>query len=360
MSDRFHAKPFDESTQTKLEIFQLYTREWLPVFLARARPIRSEIHLFDFFAGPGTDVDGVPGSPLRILDELKKARHHQLQGWGNVQIGVHFFDQDRSKIARLEDTVRPLRSELSELTIEIEARAFEDAFRAMRPVLVSRTAAKLVLIDQFGVDVVSDDVFRQLVSFPTCDILFFISSATLYRFRGHPAILQKIRRPDDYYHVHRAVVDYYRKLIPPSKRYFLGPFSIKKGSNIYGLIFGSANPLGMDKFLQVAWKADEINGEANFDINHDDCGPLFSGVFPPTKLDAFAADLEERVRAGSVTTEADVIQVCFQHGVRRQHAEPVLAKLKAEHVIECQFRVPDIRNLRSARAIHLPRREGRH
>jgi hypothetical protein len=31
----FHEKPFDEGTLTKLEIFQLYTREWLPVFLSR-------------------------------------------------------------------------------------------------------------------------------------------------------------------------------------------------------------------------------------------------------------------------------------------------------------------------------------
>ena len=125
-------------------------------------------------------------------------------------------------------------------------------------------------------DYVSDETFKELVGFPTCDVLFFVSSSTLYRFREHPAIKQKVTRPDDYYHVHRAVADYYRALIPPAHRYFLGQFLIKKDPNIYGVIFGSAHPLGMDKFLRVAWQTDSINGEADFDINRDDCGPLFS------------------------------------------------------------------------------------
>jgi hypothetical protein len=95
-----------------------------------------------------------------------------------------------------------------------------------------------------------------LVTFPTCDFLFFLSSSTLHRFHDHPAIKQKIARPDDYYQVHRVVLDYYRGLLPDPAALYLAPFSIKKGANIYSVIFGSAHPLGMDKFLQVAWKKD--------------------------------------------------------------------------------------------------------
>ena len=68
----FHDEAFDEGTLTKLEIFQLYTREWLPVFLSREVDYVREVHLFDFFAGPGTDGVGVPGSPLRTLTVLRE------------------------------------------------------------------------------------------------------------------------------------------------------------------------------------------------------------------------------------------------------------------------------------------------
>jgi three-Cys-motif partner protein len=350
-TDRFHEQPFDEGTLTKLEIFQLYAREWLPVFLSSPEPIWKEVHLFDFFAGPGADAEGVPGSPIRLLEELRQAKARGFHGWSKVRTAAHFFDENPSKINQLWTKTRPLMNELSDVTLEIEAKNFHTAFPGSRRTLASRDAAKLVLIDQFGVDFVSDDVFKELVSFPTCDVLFFISSATLHRFRDHPAIRQKIQRPNDYYHVHRAVVEYYRTLLPTSQRYFLGRFSIRKGPNIYGLIFGSAHPLGMDKFLQVAWRTDEMNGEADFDINRDDCGPLLSGLLPPTKINAFEIDLETRIRAGEVKTEADVIDISFQHGVKRQHATGVLKKLKADGVIAYDFRVPAIDRLKDPKLV---------
>ena len=85
----FHKKTFDEGTLTKLQIFELYSREWLPVFLAQERPLRPEIHLFDFFAGPGTDVVGEFGSPLRLLRQLKG--YQGMLGWPRVGVHVHFF-----------------------------------------------------------------------------------------------------------------------------------------------------------------------------------------------------------------------------------------------------------------------------
>src|SRR5881409_2078569 len=115
------------------------------------------------------------------------------------------------------------------------------AFQTSTPLLEDESAAKLVFIDQFGVDKVTDDVFRKLVAAPACDFLFFLTSSTLYRFRNHPAIKQKIARPDDYYHVHRKVLGYH-ELLPDPAGYYLALFSIKKGSNIYGVIFGSRAP----------------------------------------------------------------------------------------------------------------------
>ncbi|HEY5778604.1 MAG TPA: hypothetical protein VIT00_07680 [Terrimicrobiaceae bacterium] len=49
----FHKKPFDDGTVAKLELFQLYVREWLPVFLSSGDPRWREVHVFDLFAGPG-------------------------------------------------------------------------------------------------------------------------------------------------------------------------------------------------------------------------------------------------------------------------------------------------------------------
>lgn len=49
-SDDFHGKPYNEGTLCKLHIFELYAREWFPVFLSSEKPRRKAIHVFDFFA----------------------------------------------------------------------------------------------------------------------------------------------------------------------------------------------------------------------------------------------------------------------------------------------------------------------
>ena len=359
MSD-FHERPFDEGTLAKLEIFELYASEWLPVFLATPRPRREEIHIFDFFSGPGLDLRGAIGSPLRILRTLRRCIALRHSGWPEVRITVHFFDIDPDKIATLRSNIASRDMELQGVDIDLRPLAFNQALEENQGILREQSFAKLLLIDQCGVDQVTEEIFGNLVAYPTTDFLFFISSSTLHRFRDHPAIKLKIVRPTDYYHVHRMALEYYRELLSDRSRYYLAPFSIKKGANIYGLIFGSAHPLGMDKFLQVAWKADRLNGEADYDINRDnlqiDQMMLPSREFLPHKIGAFEQELDKNLRNGSYRNEAEIIRLCFEHGVKRQHAAPVLQKLKTEGIIELDFRVPDIKRIDSPRSIRLSER----
>lgn len=353
--DDFHDRPFDEGTLTKLQIFELYAREWFPVFLAPEKPWRNTIHVFDLFAGPGTDCQNVHGSPLRLLRKLQE--YQGTQGWGKVHIHVHFYDEDPDKIAQLKQNIASHKLQLPSVNFDIQPLRFEDAFRASESTLADSQAAKLVLIDQTGVAHVTAEVFRKLVNSPTCDFLFFLSSSILNRFRDHPAIKLKIVRPDDYFHVHRAALEYYRSLLPPDKEYYLAPFSIKKGANIYGLIFGSAHPLGIDKFLEVAWSKDEFSGEADFPIDRENIRPeqllLPMTEVQASKITAFESELENLLRGGHLSSEVDVMRVCFENGVKRQHARPVLLKLKKEGVIDVEFHVPDVQRLRSPRSIRM-------
>jgi three-Cys-motif partner protein len=355
VADEFHSKPFDEGTLTKLQIFELYAREWLPVFLSSAKPSRSELHVADFFAGPGTDSKGALGSPLRLLKQLKVCQG--LAGWSHVSVHAHFFDKSPKKIKQLEANIDLYGLRLREVALDIRALTFDEALNDCAAALADGQAAKLLFIDQFGVDQVTPKVFVRLVTSPTCDFLFFLSSSTLHRFRDHPAIKQKITRPDDHYQVHRAALDYYTGLLPDPSAYYLAPFSIRKGPNIYGLIFGSAHPLGMDKFLQVAWNKDMINGEADFDINRDNISPgemlLPLDNFRPSKITAFERELERLLRSRRVKDERDLVHCCFSFGVKRQHAQGVLAKLKNQGVVQADFRVPQINRLNSPRPIRL-------
>jgi three-Cys-motif partner protein len=354
--EQFHDKPYDEGTLAKLRIFELYAQEWIPVFLSREKPpFSGSIHIFDFFCGPGTDSTGSPGSPLRILNQLRSYYQKPLAGWNKVPIVVHFHDADPRKTEKLEKTVAAEEWKIPGVTFDIRCLAFESALAAHDRVLKDRNVAKLLIIDQFGVDEVSNAVFKTLASLPTADFIFFLSSSTLHRFRDHPSIKQKIENVEDSYDVHRAALKYYRNLLDAKSDLFLGSFSIKKRSNIYGLIFGSHHPLGIHKFLQVAWATDEIAGEANFDIDRENIRPgealLPLDEFRPSKVRDFEQALEAELRAGKMKSEADVARFCIEAGMTCRHSSPVLKKLKTEHILDLDFTVPNLRNLASPRLI---------
>lgn len=353
----FHDEPFDEATLTKLDIFDQYLREWLPVFVSKPEPIFPDLHIFDFCAGPGTDGEETPGSPLRILSCLSEyagESGRKFQGWNRVKIHAHFFDEKHDSVRRLDAKVKGDTITPAGITVDIRRLPFDQAFAEHENLFRNESVAKLLIIDQFGVSMVDDEIFKKLITFPTCDFLFFISSSTLHRFRDHPAIKQKIREIDDPHEVHLAVTDYYRDLIPKGREYFLSPFSIRKGNNIYGIIFGSGHPRAMDKFLQVAWETAPSNGTANFDIHREgatESTGFFPGFEPRTKIDEFNDALKDALQSGACADERALIRLCFRHGMALQKAKVPLAELKKAKKIETEIQTPQVKNWKEPRMV---------
>ena len=350
----FFEKPYDEGTLTKLKIFELYAQAWIPVFLSRPDPPFDEVHIFDFFSGAGADSKKAHGSPLRLLTQVKQYQARNLAGWNKVKFNVNLSDANDANINRLKALIAQPEWRIEGVKINTETISFADALKKYQGVLTNKRSAKLLIIDQFGVDEVSDEVFRKLVSYPTTDFIFFISSQTLHRFRSIMKI--KIDEVDSSYNVHRATFNHFKGIAPSDV--FLSKFSIrKKRGNIYGLIFGSHHPLGIHKFLQVAWDNDEMRGEANFDIDGENLqaeqGMLgFDNMdLRPQKIAIFERDLKDEFKNKRISSEADIIQFCINAGMTCQHATSVIEKVKSEGLIKCDFRTPNIGNIKTPRKI---------
>jgi len=140
-----------------------------------------------------------------------------------------------------------------------------------------------------------------------------------------------------YFHSHRAVVSYYRSLIPESANRFIGGYSIKKNGNIHGLVFGSGHHLGMEKWLKSSWKKDPVRGEANFDIDGDNLDPHQGSLFPeidrPTKLKRFEESLEKLILCGKIKTDAEVYLYSLREGCLSDHAREVIRQLKLKGLL---------------------------
>ena len=337
-------KPFDDGTIDKLQIFEDYFKEWLPVFISRQEIIWNEIQIFDFFAGIGKDVNGVLGSPMRILTTLNNNKEFILKSKVKIKVIINEFDKEKFTLLRqnlnsiLDNSIFSL-----ELHNEDFIKVFNQYFNSMK------STANFLFLDQNGIKQITEEVFGKLISLKQTDFIFFISSSYIKRFSELEEFNKylKINKQDlvgkSYYHIHRIVLEYYRSKIPVNKKYFLAPFSIKKPSGIYGLIFGTNHTLGIEKFLHVCWKHDSLTGEANFDIDNEKINVNNPGLFSeyniPTKKQIFDKNLKEKIINAQLRTDYDVYLFTLNEGFLLKEANIILRELQKGGKITFEFKL---------------------
>jgi three-Cys-motif partner protein len=342
-----HEKAFDETTLTKLDIFEKYLEEWLPVFLFA--PFRGEIQIWDFFAGQGYDIKGQKGSPVRILDCIKKFEADILRSGRKIRVILN--EADNEKIDRLKEAVQQYLGTIPSVKMSISIEIYAEEFQRLYKTKYSQLQKgnNLIFLDQNGVKEITEKVFLELVSFPTTDFLFFISSSYFIRFADD---FQKIHtkldlteiRNSQYKKLHISVLNLYKIYLREARKenIYLFPFSLLKptasgGYNIYGLIFCAKHILAAQKFLTIAWDKNKLNGQANYDIENDkaaDQMDLFTGQKAQTKIEKFQKEFGEAVLAGQVSTNLDALVFTLGAGHIPSHAEDVIKKLKKDGLIE--------------------------
>ena len=347
MSKDINSEVFDETTLTKLDIYEGYLEAWLPVFVLTPHYGKSAA-IWDFFAGSGQDAKKAPGSPLRILKQINAYKDRIVEQ--NMSIRVVLNEGMKRKAASLHNLIEGMRPGWTaggRVRVECRNEDFQALFPRMIPQM--RQQPNLVFLDQYGVKEVNDEVFRRLIEIPRTDFLFFISSSAIKRFAATPEFsmifpdispekVDSVKMTD----AHRMVLEYYRRMIPAGNSTRLYPFSLRRRSNIYGLIFGSGHPLGAEKFLDLAWETNQLNGEANFDIN-DDIGNAIKGLFVecnrPTKRECFENDLERFIRGAKETDNRAVYEFTMQQGHPKAHARECVLRLRKEKKIDFKGRI---------------------
>src|SRR3712207_2893729 len=93
-------KPFDEGTLIKLSIFEDYFKEWLPVFISKAEAIWKEIQIFDLFGGEGKDVNGIDGSPLRILNILNANKESIISNQIKISVIINEYETEKFQLLK--------------------------------------------------------------------------------------------------------------------------------------------------------------------------------------------------------------------------------------------------------------------
>lgn len=348
MNTKFSSQKFDGGTMLKLEIIREYVKTWIPVWLSKHNA--DIVRIYDFFAGTGGDKNGNEGSPIVILQEIYKYYAAESTPKTQVPIKVLFSDKKTSNIENLKEKVDSFllkNGKLPNLEISFENGIFDDVFDRKLPEIQHRGSAKLLLLDQFGIKDVSTNRLSCVGSCLKTDVLFFVASNYVHRFKNHPNI-QKFFSPENielfrnsnHNDCHRIMCECIRKAVPQLGN--IAPFSIQKEKgNIYGLIFGSNSLLGLEKFLEVCWKKDTLTGEANFNIDDDisrkfPCqGLLFEEDRVVKKRGQFESNLEEFI-AKREPNNLEIYEFCLKEGFLPKDATKKLKELEDNSKLICQ------------------------
>ncbi len=347
MAKNFFNKPFDDGTLTKLELYENYLRKWIPVFISKPQLITNTINIFDFFSGAGCDSLGKKGSPMIAIDVLMEFPEYIKRK--DLIINLYLNDKNKKTVEALKDNIEKMSYDKVNINVEIYNEDFLVLYKQLKPKMVN--AANLIFLDQFGVKLIDKVLFQELINKSLTDILFYISAAIFKRFYNDKNIISVIElTPEEIEKIenskiHTLVTKAYKKFIPKNKTYYLAPFSIKKGTNVYGLIFGSGHPLGIEKFLKICWEKDKWTGSANFDIEDTQIKEsqlvLFNGNDGRqlTKIELFQENLKNKISTGALSSDKDIVNFMLNEGFLKSHVDSVIQELKKAKKISYEGRL---------------------
>lgn len=332
-----HDDPFDEGTKVKLEIFEDYAQAWLPTFVMQGTPV---ISIFDFFAGTGYDMNRIPGTPIRLLQKIQEQTDEILRRNLKVKLHLNEFQpgkQEQKKFALLKSACEEFLQMNPRLAKAVEVSYYNEDFEQLFPKLLPEVQKHpaLVYLDQNGVKFLSDKYLLPLEKVSRVDFLYFISSSYILRFgntkefKDHLDIDIEAAKKQPYNLIHRTVINHLRSRLPKNTKLMLYPFSIKKGKNIYGIVFGASHPRAVDKFLGLTWKRNATNGEANFDIDNEAVNTtmtLFGRGL--SKIESFQLRLKEKILSGIISNNKEALIYAYAEGHLPTHAAETLKTMK--------------------------------
>src|SRR5580693_566076 len=155
-------------TLAKHELLRTYWEKWLPI-LSKGH---LRLNYVDGFAGPGSYTTGEDGSPIVVL---KAARDHKLKPRAHVTFAFIERRKDRAQLLRDKLAEKfPPGSLPSNLTYFVQEGEFEGTVAAAIKKIEDkggRLAPTLAFLDPFGYSGMPMSSVRELLKFPSCEVL---------------------------------------------------------------------------------------------------------------------------------------------------------------------------------------------
>lgn len=303
----------DGHTGAKHDLLRRYLQAWVPILVRT----NQRVTYAEGFAGPGIYKDGEPGSPVIALQAF--CQQPDLLNLPSKHADLIFVEERADRVARLEEELRRASADLGPLPagIEVHKPIKGDCAHVLADALAAAKAAgdpMFVVLDSFGGPDIPYALLQLVASNRSSEVLLTFAPSFLTRhgerdahrnngdlaFGGrhwHGVFTQPSDKKLDF-----LVHAYRTTLSLAGFRYTLAFEMRDEGGHELWLLFGTSNPLGVDKMKSAMWAVDPVYGIQYRDPNDPD--QMFFDIKPDPDLAPLRRIvLEHLVEPGSTLDE---------------------------------------------------------
>lgn len=253
-----------EQTEGKHLILRHYLDGWLPI-LGRWN---GRLLIIDGFAGPGEYVDGETGSPLIVLDCVR--RHKNSGRLSRVEVACLFIESDSRRASHLEallEKQRPVAASWDVLsgTFEENVTQILDEIEEQN----EKLAPAFVIIDPFGVKGSRMEIIERVLSNEKSECMISFMYEHIRRFHGESSYephldelfgtgqWRKCLGMDESDEKKMFLHDLFGSQLKRHGAKYVVPFELWRGGRlIYTIYFASGSLKGCDLMKSAVWRVD--------------------------------------------------------------------------------------------------------
>ncbi|HEX8023702.1 three-Cys-motif partner protein TcmP [Mucilaginibacter sp.] len=298
-----------------------------------------KINIFDLFCGEGLYENGGKGSPIIILENVKKL--HSINS-GRIDkipsIDIFFNDIKKEKTDKVDSIVKQkgLHSERFG-QLYYRNKNYKEIIPSLSAFLdKSKDAKSFIFIDPYGYKEIRASEIKGLLKSKKSEVLLFLPTQFMYRFdeKGTPESLiellddlveyNKWKSNESVFHF----IDQFKEAFKQNlgSEFFVDTFTIQKDKHtVFCLFFFSSHIRGFEKMLEAKW---DIDTEAGKGWKYERTRSLFE----PFKTNLLESNLLKKL-ANSAMNNVEIYNFTLHSGFLPKHMNEVLNTLQETNKI---------------------------
>lgn|SRR6185312_10849932 len=325
-------------SEIKVELLKNYLEAYL--YIITKSGFFQDIYIYDLFCGEGIYENDGKGSPIVILEAIKKVYDANKQsGIIPGKFNCLFNDINEKKIEKLSKEISQRKLHYPEIgQLDFSNIDYQELLPIIAAKINSFTKQKaFIFIDPYGYKDISISDIKSLLRTNKSEVLLFLPTQFMFRFesKGTPVCLIdfiKELMPENKWPLSSTGIVFIENLTEAFRQslgddYFVDSFIITREINqFFCLFFFTSHIYGFDRMLHEKWKIDEEQGRG---WKYESENSLFSHVEKKPDTIKFERNLHELLKNHEVTN-GELYQFTLRNGHLPTHANEILTKLQKE------------------------------